>query len=93
MVDLFTPLARNSDPETSHQAGRSMELIIGNQHQKIISTLERGIPFAAEQIEKIIGFSVWRRMNELEKAGIIEKTGEQHKNNSGRMANKYRLVL
>tara|TARA_R110000803_G_scaffold39641_5_gene85550 strand:- start:807 stop:1088 length:282 start_codon:yes stop_codon:yes gene_type:complete len=93
MNDLFTPLARNNDPQTSHDAAHSVEFSLGRQHQEIVTVLERGIPFAAEQLEMIIGFPVWRRMNELEKAGIVEKTGEQHKNNSGRMANKYRLVL
>ena len=75
MVDLFTPRARNNDPQTSHDAAHSVEFSLGNQHQEIVTVLERGIPFAAEQLEKIIGFPVWRRMNELEKNGIIEKTG------------------
>ncbi len=92
--DLFDPrrLARTTDPDTSHAAAKSMENQIGPQHQAVLSVLEQGFPLAAEEIEDFLGYSTWRRMGELERKGLIERTEEKHKNRSGRMAYKYKIV-
>ena len=94
-TDLFDPrrLARTTDPSTSHAAAKSMAGAIGPQHQEVLSVLERGYSLAAEQIEDILGHSIWRRMGELAEKGLIERTDEQHKNRSGRMAYKYKIVI
>ena len=92
--DLFDHrrLARTTDPSTSHAAAKSMAGAIGPQHQAVLSVLERGFALAAEEIEDLLGYSIWRRMGELERKGLIERTDDQHKNRSGRMAFKYKIV-
>ena len=94
-TDLFDPrrLARTTDLSTSHAAAKSMAGAIGPQHQEVLSVLEKGYSLAAEEIEDILGYSIWRRMGELERKGLIERTEEKHRNRSGRMAFKYKIVI
>jgi predicted transcriptional regulator len=93
--DLFDPrlAARQTDVDTSHDAAESMQFKVGKQHNAVLTELMVSYsPMAAEQIEQLCGYPVWRRMSELERAGLIERTDEKHKNRSGRMAYKYRLA-
>ena len=100
------PNYRPSDPITSRDAGRAAHKFTAEHHQIILSVLRRaGQPLAAEQISDAInlGFqrsiyslcldyvAVGKRTNELIEAGLIERTAEQHKNRSGRMAFKLRI--
>ena len=97
--DLFDArkAARTTDVQTSHDAAESMESVAGKQHRAILHELNRPYFFSrrcmsAEELEDELGYSVWRRMSELERAGLIERTDEKHKNRSGRMAYKYRAA-
>lgn len=85
--------SRSSDPQTSFDAGDSMEGSIPAQHKQILEILSDGLPRAAEQISDMLGHDIWRRLSELERLGKIEKCKDQprHKNRSGRQANKYRI--
>ena len=88
-----TTLARREDPQTSHDAASSMDGKLEHQHQQILTVLKQNQqPLTAEQIGTLIGYSVWRRMSELERKKQITKSGLQHKNKSGRMANQYVLL-
>jgi len=96
-MDLFewTRAVRRTDPDTSVRAAIKAEKFAGEHHQMIISALwASGVPMASEQIADRIGLdhaAVWRRMSELERGGVIEKSGDEHLNRSNRWAKKYRI--
>lgn len=84
--------ARASDPQTSKAAARSISQdAMTKQHKRVLGALRTHGPKAAEEIEDIVGIPIWRRMNELQRAGLIETTGFSHKNRSGRMARIFKL--
>ena len=90
--DLFDArkAARTTDVNTSHDAASSMESVAGKQHRAILRCLRFSYnPLAAEQIGDCLGYPINRRLCELERAGLIYRTDEKHKNKSGRMAYKY----
>jgi predicted ArsR family transcriptional regulator len=80
---------RTTDPETSVDAAKAAGGSAERQHELILSALADSAPLAAEQIADLIGVPIWRRMSELERAGLIIKTTELHTNRSGRSASKY----
>lgn len=84
---------RKSDPSTSRDAALSMaDGAAGRHHRLIIKAMEEvSRPMAAEQISDMLGIDVWRRFCELERAELIERTEEKHKNRSGRYAFRYVL--
>lgn len=87
------PLARRSDPDTSHAAAASVVAGLSRQHASVLRVLATaGRPLAAEQISDIAGFDCWRRMNELVAAGHIEQTSGLHRNRSGRAAHQFCLT-
>lgn len=78
---------------TSTEALNAVKPKLKKQHEQIVNTMrETSYAMAAEQIADRVGAAVWRRMSELEKNGIILKTGELHVNRTGRKAHKYRLA-
>ncbi len=94
-MGLFDPrkAARTEDVDTSHSAARSMSSAAGQQHAAILQVMRdnSAFPLAPEQVEDALGFPVWRRFSELERAGRIYRTAQQHKNRSGRKAYKFAL--
>lgn len=81
-------LARNTDPDTSKQAARSVEELRENHMEKILAQLAI-IPKTAEGISDGIDISyvaVNRRLPELERAGKVTRTERRLPNRSGRMA-------
>ena len=85
-------LARRIDPATSHEAAERAADALSGQHADIAEVLRVfGRPMASEEIEDVLGYPVWRRMNELAKRGVIARTSETHRNRSGR--NAYRYVM
>ena len=95
--ELFEPrtMARRTDPRTSKQAASQARDLQSKHHSQIIGALAMGLPLAAEQIAAYIqvnSVAVNRRLAELERAGLIERTDLRHKNASGRWAMKWREV-
>jgi DNA-binding HxlR family transcriptional regulator len=94
-TDLFDPrlAARRTDVDTSHDAADSMEFQAGKQHLAILDVLEDyRRPMAPEEIEDALGYSIWRRMNELERGGLIEREEKPtYVNRSNRKAYRYTL--
>lgn len=85
-------LARQTDVDTSHDAAESMRVSRETQHKAVIGVMEQiGAPLTAEKIGEILGYPVWRRMNELEQAGLIVRTNIKWKNRSGRQAYCYEI--
>ena len=70
------PLARNSDPSTSHAAGRAARAWSMTHRDQILGVLWR--PMIASEIAKFTGLTVVqidRRMPELEQASEARLTG------------------
>lgn len=90
------PLARNTDPATSHEAAASAEPLAKRHRRIIFDTLKAAEPvaLAGEEIADSCGLSYWqvmRRMSELERENKIFCTSLTHMNRSGRRAYKYAL--
>jgi DNA-binding HxlR family transcriptional regulator len=87
-------LARTNDPATSVEAAESAEFLVGKHHGLIMDALTDFGMMAPEQIADRVGkmdkVEVCRRVNELEKAGLITDTGQKHVNRSGRKARVFR---
>jgi len=85
-------LARQADVDTSHDAADSIKLGREGQHRAMMQIFSRSqMGLTAENLGDILGYPVWRRMNELEEAGLIQRTGEKRKNRSGRQAYCYEI--
>jgi hypothetical protein len=82
---------RKTDPETSMLAAESMtDEIRASLHKQVVETLMKSDrPMSAEQIEDVLGRSIWKRMSELERLGRIERSGTRSKNRSGRQADQW----
>lgn len=105
MTDLFEyadtrMMYRRTDPDTSRAAAEdAVESITARHRAMIMATLRRaGIgALAAEQIADLAGFeshvAVNRRLPELVRAGVIERTSEKHINRSGSSAYRYKIVV
>ena len=93
MGDLFdTPHARNTDPQTSHDAAASVKRIRENQ-QLILACIKRLGPVTDEQLVKKLSFytpmspsGIRTRRNELVKQGLVRDSGHREKLASGRLA-------
>ena len=86
----FRPLARNTDPFTSHLAAQAMNP--SAHYALIIKALDT--PAGKTLIGKRAGLDhnqVSRRLNELEKQGIIGLTGKTVKSDSNRQEREWYL--
>lgn len=85
-------LARQTDVDTSHDAAESIKTSRETQHQAILAAMKlANAPLTAEKIGEVLGYPVWRRMTELEQAGLIVRTNIKWKNRSGRQAYCYEI--
>ncbi len=96
--DLFDPrpLARRSDPETSHEAAaRVTEFLV--THDAIILAVLRERPFSGFNSEQIADrcsltqVQVARRMKHLADAGVVIRTAEATPQRSTREATVWKL--
>jgi hypothetical protein len=86
----FRPLARNTDPFTSHLAAQAMNP--SAHYSLIIKALDT--PAGKTLIGKRAGLDhnqVSRRLNELEKNGVIGLTGKTVKSDSNRQEREWYL--
>ena len=78
MTDLFTPIARNSDPSTSHAGARAIEPKRGTHASQILATIRaypRGL--TAAEVESYTAIkSAWKRVSDIKNAGLIRANGE-----------------
>lgn len=92
---LPMPSARLRDPQTSHDAARSMRRAAAEQAAKVLRALLDLGEAGAEQIGAQCGldaYAVRKRLPELEAARLIETTGETRKTRSGRSERVWRAV-
>jgi len=88
-------LARNADPQTSHEAAKQVS-VFQNNHQKRIyealTTMKDGTFYEIADRCGLQPPSVWRRLNEMEKSGLIQPTGEERKGPTNRLCRVWRSV-
>ena len=101
-LDLFAkyssqPLARTTDPSTSHRAAAMVDA--AGQRGKIMDLMDSGRPvriggWTADEIDEYIGWRVTtagRRLSELKRRGLVETVGQRY-TRSGRPARVWRVV-
>jgi predicted Rossmann fold nucleotide-binding protein DprA/Smf involved in DNA uptake len=88
------PLARRSDPVTSHAAAATVRTFAGEHHQAILAALALG-PAGASGIAArcgLLAHQIGKRINELAKSGQIVTTGRTVASSSGRGEREWRVA-
>lgn len=86
-------LARPSDPPTSHVAAKRARSFASEHYRKILRALTAG-PAGKSEIGRRCGLTeqqVNRRMAELRRGGLIERTGRHVESESGCEECEYRI--
>lgn len=85
---------RHTDPITSRDAGRAAQKFRTGDQSEILRALRRR-PMAAEEISDFLGWNdsvrVCRRLAEMIRADLIERTADKHTNRNGRGAFRHRV--
>jgi len=94
-------LARSTDPQTSKDAASASRELRALQHRTIMAVMEIRpafcVPrdFTADEIAALCDLDrhqVGRRLGELEREGLVRRTGNKRPTPSGRMAQCYEVV-
>jgi predicted ArsR family transcriptional regulator len=94
-MSSINPLARRTDPATSHEAARMASEFAGTHCERIHTALIQCGPMDPEQIGAMLGmepYSTRKRLNDLKKAGQAETTGELVPTMSGRHQRVWRAL-
>jgi predicted transcriptional regulator len=89
------PMARSSDPLTSHAAAASAKQLQVDHHMLILACLRRHGPLGKDGIAsrtRLDGVQVCRRLTELGRLGLIAETGEKVMSTSGRLEREWAVV-
>jgi predicted ArsR family transcriptional regulator len=89
------PLARRSDPSTSHEAAASAKDLQARHHRIILACLRDHGPAGKDRVAaltSLTGVAVCRRLVELERAGLIAPTGRNVKSTAGRNEREWRAA-
>lgn len=84
--------ARRTDPATSRAAAAGAASFAGDHRQRILAALADG-PAGKTEIGRRCGLTeqqVARRMHELRRAGLVERTGREVRSASGCAEDEYR---
>jgi len=85
------PRVRNSDPSTSHQAAASIS-DVSSHYAQILEALSTIGPLGKDGISfysKLDPNQIARRLNEMQKLGLIHLTGKTVKSNSNRQEREW----
>jgi predicted ArsR family transcriptional regulator len=91
-MPLFAPPARRTDPPTSKAASVNVAAFKGDHAKRILAALNAG-PAGKTLIANRCGLTeqqVARRMHELRRAGLVERTGRDVESASGCNEHEYR---
>ena len=81
------PMARHSDPDTSHEAAAQAKELQARHHRLIIECLQAHGPMGKDGIAArtaLTGVAVARRLPELERTGQAKPTGRRVSSTTGR---------
>jgi len=81
------PRVRKTDPVTSHEAAEAIKPVASQHHQTILECLQKYGALGKDGISALTSLDsnqVARRLNEMQKIGLIHLTGKTVKSNSGR---------
>ncbi len=88
--------ARNSDPVTSFMAADAADNLAFVHSLAIVDCLEKHGKLGKDGIANHTGLSsvqVARQVKEIEKAGLIELTGDKMRSNTGRYEQEWRIGI
>jgi len=89
-------IARRTDPITSHDAAQHAKQFAPKQHARIQVALEMiGRPAGAHEIAEVAGMTqvqVCKRLPEMQRAGLVEPTGETRPTGWGGSERLWRLA-
>lgn len=77
-MDLFTPIARATDPQTSREGAKKVEPKRGTQASQLLAIF-RAYPNGLTPKEAALYAHIehgWKRVSDLKNAGLIVATGE-----------------
>lgn len=80
-------LARRTDPITSHEAAEHVNEFAAGHHKLILDCLTEHGPLSPDQIAtkiRLDKFQICRRLPEMQRAGLVEPTGETRLSATGR---------
>jgi predicted ArsR family transcriptional regulator len=89
------PAARKLDPQTSHDAAKSMETAATLHCAQVLNCLRAIRRAGAEEIGELIGmdaYAVRKRLPELQDAGFVDATDQRRTTRSGRSERIWRIV-
>ena len=90
------PRARNSDPDTSHEAAKSMHVSAASRRGQILEWLRNNPEGGtADAIEEVFGWrhaAASRRLPELRELGLAKMTEDTAATRSGRRARIWRII-
>jgi len=93
---MNTPLARNSDPITSHMAADASKALREKHHAAILLCLRylgrMGKDEIAAHFNCMTGVQVARRLPELQKLGLVRTTGRLVRSDTGRLEREWEAV-
>ncbi len=81
------PRVRKTDPVTSHEAAEAIKPVVSHHYQTILECLQTHGALGKDGIASLTNLDsnqVARRLNEMQKIGLIKLTGKTVKSNSGR---------
>lgn len=94
-IGYAPPMARASDPITSHEAAAQAKELQARHHRLILAALEQHGASGKDRLAAITGMSgvqIARRLPELLKAGRVRLTGREVRSDSGRNEREWRLA-
>ena len=92
--DAPLPMARGSDPATSHAAAASAKELQGQHHRTILAALEQHGPCGKDRLAAVTaltGVQICRRLVELERIGKAAPTGRTVTSAAQRQEREWRL--
>jgi len=88
-------LARAENPRTSHAAAAGVRAFRTGHHAQILAVMACGADWTADEIAAkccLDRHQVGRRLNELERHGLVRKTANQRDTGTGRLACCYEVA-
>ena len=95
MLQLEIPLARSSDPATSHAAADSARELQARHHRIILAALEAHGAAGKDRLAvltSLTGVQVCRRLVELERMGKAAPTGKTVTSTAGRQEREWAVA-